>query len=101
MLVVRVGGCHGFVTVVAGVGGHVGQVLVLHVVLQGGQARAGLDEAAVRALVGPRPQLRDPRPDHVRHQLLVVCTVNNHPVRIIFSSSNWHSASPFFLHPCA
>ena len=101
MLVVRVGGCHGFVTVVAGGGGHVGQVLVLHVVLQGGQARAGLDEAALRALVGPRPQLRDPRPDHVRHQLLVVCTVNNHPVRIIFSSSNWHSASPFFLHPCA
>ena len=101
MLVVRVGGCHGFVTVLAGVGGHVGQVLVLHVVLQRGQARAGLDEAALRALVGPRPQLRDPRPDHVRHQLLVVCTVNYHPVRIIFSSSNWHSASPFFLHPCA
>ena len=101
MLVVRVGGCHGFVTVLAGVGGHVGQVLVLHVVLQSGQARAGLEEAALSALVGPRPQLRDPRPDHVRHQLLVVCTVNNHPVRIIFSSSNWHSASPFFLHPCA
>ena len=101
MLVVRVGGCHGFVTVLAAVGSHVGQVLVLHVVLQGGEARAGLDEAALRALVGPRPQLRDPRPDHVRHQLLVVCTVNNHPVRIIFSSSNWHSASPFFLHPCA
>ena len=101
MLVVRVGRCHGLVAVLAGVGGHVGQVLVLHVVLQGGQARAGLDEAALRALVGPRPQLRDPRPDHVRHLLLVVCTVNNHPVRIIFSSSNWHSASPFFLHPCA
>ena len=37
----------------------------LHVVLEGSEAGAGLSEAALGALILPRPQLGDPLPDQI------------------------------------
>ena len=48
-----------------GVSGQVGQVLGLHVVLEGGEAAAVLGDAALSALVLARAQLGYPLPDHV------------------------------------
>ena len=44
----------------------------LHVVLEGGEAGAGLSEAALGALILPRPQLGDPLPDQIADQLPLV-----------------------------
>ena len=64
MLIVCIGCGEHLGAVGTRVGGQVGQVSGLHVVLEGGQAAAGLGEAALRALVLARPQLGDPLPDH-------------------------------------
>ena len=61
-----------FGTVGTGVGGEVGEMPGLHVVLEGSEAGAGLGEAALGALILPRPQLGDPLPDQIADQLPLV-----------------------------
>ena len=65
MLIVGIRCGEDFGAVRTGVGGQVGQVLGLHVVLEGGEAAAVLGDAALGALVLARAQLGDPLPDHV------------------------------------
>ena len=55
-----------------GVGGQVGQVLGLHVVLECGEAAAGLDDAALCALILTRPELDNPLPDQAAYNFPLV-----------------------------
>ena len=54
------------------VGGEVGQVLGLHVVLERGEAAAGLDDAALCALILTRPELDNPFPDQAAYNFPLV-----------------------------
>ena len=65
MLSKRISSIADFITVLAVVAGSVREMLGLNVILERGQTAAGLDEAALTALIGASPQLDDSLPDHV------------------------------------
>ena len=72
MLIVGIRCGEDFRAVRTGVCGEVGQVLGLHVVLECGEAAAGLDYAALCALILTRPELDNPLPDQAAYNFPLV-----------------------------
>ena len=69
---------HNFVTVLTRVRGHVLEMFMFHVVLEGCEATAGLDQAALGALIRSTPQLGDPCPYQVADGFREICRKNQY-----------------------